>query len=75
MTMTDKVLAALSFLGLIGFTGIVVVFVREIDLAIVVLMCLAMGIYDLWSTFRDKSGATANDNANGNASDNANDKS
>ena len=57
MTMTDKVLAVLSFVILIVFTGIVVVFVREIDLAIVVLICLLIGIYDFWSTFRAKSNA------------------
>ena len=61
MTMTDKVLAVLSFVGLTIFTGIVVVFVRELDLAVVVLMCIAIGMYDFWTTLRAK------DNANNNA--------
>ena len=57
MTSTDKILATLSLLGLIIFTGIVVVFVRELDLAIVVLMCLGIGVYDFWTTVRDAQNA------------------
>ena len=57
MTTTDTVLAILSFVALIIFTGIVVVFVRELDLAIVVIMCLLIGINDFWMNFRAKRNA------------------
>ena len=50
--MTDRILAALSILLLVGFMSIVVVFVNEPDLWIVVVLVLAMGIYDFWRTLR-----------------------
>ncbi len=50
--MIDRVIATLAIATLILFTGVVVVIVKEIDLAIVVVICLAMGIYDFWSTLR-----------------------
>ena len=62
MTTTDKVLAILSFAILIAFTGIVVFFVRELDLAVVVLMCLSIGMYDFWTTLRAKNNANNNSN-------------
>ena len=44
----DRILAILSMLALIGFMGIVTVFVNEIDLWLIVALVLAMGIYDFW---------------------------
>ncbi len=59
MDNTDRILAVISILGLILFTGVVVVFVRELDLAMVVLICLAMGANDFWRTFKnDANGAS-----------------
>ena len=52
--MTDKVLATLSMAALILFTSVVVVFVRELDLAVVIIICLSIGIYDFWVTLRNK---------------------
>ncbi len=52
MDNTDKILAVISVLGLAAFTGVVVVFVRELDLATVIIICLAIGAYDFWRTFR-----------------------
>ncbi len=59
--MLDRILAALSLAALLGFTLIVVVFVRELDLAVVILICLLIGCYDFWSTFKAQ-----RDRANGN---------
>ncbi|MDJ0894669.1 MAG: hypothetical protein QNJ92_05970 [Alphaproteobacteria bacterium] len=53
MDRTDRILAVISILGLMAFTGVVVVFVRELDLAMVVLLCLAMGANDFWRTFKN----------------------
>ncbi len=53
MDKTDRILAIISILGLILFTGVVVVFVRELDLAMVVLLCMAMGANDFWRTFKN----------------------
>ncbi len=50
--MTDRLLAIASLAALALFTGVVVVFVKEIDLMLVVLLCLMMGVYDFWTTFR-----------------------
>ena len=52
--MTDKILAILSFVGLIAFTAVVIGFVKELDLAVVIIICLLVGIYDFWATFRSK---------------------
>ena len=52
--MLDKILAVLSLTALLAFTLIVVLYVRELDLAIVILICLLIGCYDFWSTFRDQ---------------------
>ena len=54
MDNTDKILAVISIVGLVLFTGVVVVFVRELDLAMVILLCLAMGANDFRRTFRNR---------------------
>ena len=54
--MSDKILAALSIMLLVGFTMIVTVFVNEPDLWIVVVAVLAMATFDFWrETFAKKS--------------------
>ena len=53
--MTEKALAALSFLCLVAFLGVVVWFVPEVDLAIVTLGVLALAFYDFYiSAFRNR---------------------
>ena len=59
--MLDKILAVLSLATLLAFTLSVIIFVRELDLAVVILLCILIGCYDFWSTFRDQ-----RDRANGN---------
>jgi len=49
--MLDRLFAAISLLAVLVFTFIVVLFVAELDLAIVVIAVLAMGSYDFWTTF------------------------
>ena len=50
--MLDKVIAIVSVAALVAFTAVVVVFVKELDLAIVVVLCLLMACYDFWTTLR-----------------------
>ena len=47
-SMADKVFAAISLALLIAFLGVVVAFVREIDLAIVILLGIGLASYDFW---------------------------
>lgn len=52
--MTDKVFAAISLCMLVAFLGVVIAFVREIDLAIVILLGIGLASYDFWlSVFRN----------------------
>jgi len=51
----------LSIAALFAFTLIVIIFVRELDLAVVILICLLIGCYDFWSTFRDQKNRTNGD--------------
>ena len=51
--MMDKVFAALSLIMLTAFVGVVVGFVREVDLAIVILVVVLMASYDFWKTLRN----------------------
>lgn len=46
--MLDKVLAIVSILGLIGFMGIVLVFINEIALWVIVCAVLLMAAYDFY---------------------------
>lgn len=52
--MLDRLFAVISLLAVLVFTFIVVLFVAELDLAIVVIAVLAMASYDFWSTFAQK---------------------
>lgn len=54
--MLDRIFAVLSILALIGFMGIVTVFVNEPDLWIVVILVLAMASYDFWRSLRPRKG-------------------
>jgi 4-hydroxybenzoate polyprenyltransferase len=46
--MLDKVLAVISIGALIGFMGIVLIFINEMALWIIVCSVLAMAIYDFY---------------------------
>ena len=48
MTGVDRILALLAFVGFVVFSGIVVWWVREIDLIIVVVLVSVMAGYDFW---------------------------
>lgn len=48
MPLTDKVLAVLSMLLLIGFLGILAWWVREPDLIIVIVLVIGMAAYDFY---------------------------
>lgn len=52
--MTDKIMAVLGLATLVVFLGTVVVFVPEVDLAIVVVFVSALAGYDFWRTFRER---------------------
>ena len=51
--MTDRILAAISLLMLFAFLSVVVIFVREIDLAIVIFLGIGLASYDFWAHFRN----------------------
>jgi hypothetical protein len=59
--MTDRIIAILSIIGLVVFTSVLIGFVRELDLSVVIILCLIIAVHDFWSTFRDQ-----NNNANQN---------
>ncbi len=55
--MTDRILALLAFLTLLGFLGVLVGFVPRLDLGLVVGATLLLVIYDFFATlFRAPSG-------------------
>ncbi len=54
--MLDKIFAILSLIMLTAFVGVVVGFVREVDLAIVILVVVLMASYDFWKTLRNGNG-------------------
>lgn len=56
--MLDKILATISLLMLIAFMGTVIGFVKEINLTVVVVIVLAMAIYDFWRTLKRGHGST-----------------
>lgn len=51
--MLDKSLAAISIVLFLGFMGIVIYFVKELDLTIIVVAVLMMAIYDFWRATRN----------------------
>jgi len=58
MTRTDKMLAALAVCLFLVFLGIVIWFVREIDLIVVTLVVAGLAIYDFWLESRQQGGAS-----------------
>lgn len=56
--MLDKIVATISLLMLIAFTGTVIGFVKEPALAVVVIVVLGMAIYDFWRTLSRGHGST-----------------
>lgn len=57
--MIDKALAAISVACLIGFLGIIVWFVPDIDLIIITIGVLAMALYDFYrETVRNGGGSS-----------------
>tara|TARA_B000000441_G_C21627720_1_gene281521 strand:- start:554 stop:745 length:192 start_codon:yes stop_codon:yes gene_type:complete len=58
--MTDKILAAISLIMLFAFLSVVVVFVREIDLAIVIFLGIGLASYDFWTHFKNRSAEPKN---------------
>lgn len=56
--MLDRLFAAISLLAVLVFTFIVVLFVAELDLAIVVIAVLAMASYDFWTTLAQNDSKT-----------------
>jgi|GEM_PF-2077239 hypothetical protein len=51
--MTDRILATISLAMLFTFLGVVVVFVREVDLAIVIFLGIGLASYDFWTHFKN----------------------
>lgn len=56
--MLDKILATISLAMLIAFMGTVIGFVKEINLTVVVVIVLAMAVYDFWRTLKRGHGST-----------------
>jgi hypothetical protein len=52
--MTDRVMALLAYLFLLGFLGILVWYVPRLDLGLVVAATLLLVAYDFYTTLRDK---------------------
>jgi hypothetical protein len=52
MMWTDRILAAISLLAMIGFLMILVTFVKRIDLAVVVFVVILMAAYDFYRELR-----------------------
>lgn len=50
--MLDKALAAISIALFLGFMGIVIYFVKEVDLTLIVVAVLIMAVYDFWGATR-----------------------
>ena len=47
--MLDRILVTIAMALLIAFLGTVVVFVKEIDLTMVIALVVAMAIYEIWT--------------------------
>ena len=46
--MLDKALAAIAIAALIGFMGVLITYVREVDLTVVSIVVLIMAAYDFY---------------------------
>ena len=49
MTGISRLFAMLALISQLGFFGVIMVFVPRIDLSIVLLICLGLTVYDLWT--------------------------
>lgn len=49
---TDRILAAVSLLALIAFLGVLITFVKRIDLSVVVVVVIVMAVYDFYRELR-----------------------
>lgn len=49
---TDRLLAAISLLAMIAFLGILVIYVKRIDLGVVVVVVIVMAAYDFFREVR-----------------------
>jgi len=49
---TDRILAGLALLSVIAFLGVLVVYVGRIDLTIVVVIVVAMAVFDFYRELR-----------------------
>jgi len=58
--MLDRVFASLAMILLILFLGVVVVFVKEIDLTVVIVLSLIVGIVDFWRMLSISDDSSAN---------------
>lgn len=56
--MFDKIVATISMAMLVAFMATVIGFVKELNLTIVVVIVLAMAIYDFWRTLSRGHGST-----------------
>ena len=55
--MVDKVLGVAAILALIGFMGVLVIFVPDLDLILVTVVVTAMAAYDFYITlFKPRNG-------------------
>ncbi|MDH3242344.1 MAG: hypothetical protein OEO83_16950 [Alphaproteobacteria bacterium] len=66
--MLDWIYAIVSMSAVIAFLGVVLVFVRELDLIIVTLLVIAVGVLYFWQELK-AGGAHANNAGPGNNSD------
>ena len=46
--MLDRIIVSIALLALVGFTGIIVTYVREPDLTVVVVLMIAFAFHDFW---------------------------
>lgn len=46
--MLDRIIIAIALLALAGFTGIIVVYVREPDLTVTIVLMVAFAFHDFW---------------------------
>lgn len=54
--MADKIFVFVSFLAVVAFLGVVVMFVREVDLVIITLVALGISAIFLWQEIKPNNG-------------------
>ncbi len=63
MNKQDRIIAPVAMVSLIVFMGVLVGYVREPDLAIIVIVVLGFGVYDFWRTLKMDSAKSNADKA------------